>query len=413
MSPTVKRIFLILGFLALVILIGYGLYYMFGKSQPILPPSKTPGTSGTNTLPGSQGRTTSTDATNTNQGGQNNGLPTAGVIPSANNENYYRPELVTKVTSDFATFPSVGTSGGLRYNNASDGKFYKTNADGSVALLSDQTFYNVKNVTWSKTGNKAVIEYPYPDSSKIVYNFDTKKQATLPKHWQDFSFSPDGNQIAAKSIGLSPENRWLLTTNDDGTGTKLLEPLGNNADKVTVDWSPSRQAVAFSNTGDPQGGERQQILLLGMNNENFKSLIVEGLDFQSQWSNTGKKLLYSVDSARSDFKPELWVVNSFGDNIGSGRQSFQINTWAEKCTFADDTTVYCAIPRDLPQGAGLSPEIARNSSDDLYKIDLRTGFKTPIALDRSYTFDQISYDQTNNKIFFTDANQTGAFQVNL
>lgn len=412
MSPTVKRILLILGFLAIVVLIGFGLYYMFNKTQTVnRPPAKTGGTGATNALPGSQDRNLASSTVS--NPGQSGSLPTAGIIPGPNNDNYYRPELVTKVTSDYTTYPSVSSNGSLRYNNASDGKFYKTNSDGSVTALSDQSFYNVKNVVWAKTGNKAVIEYPDPDNSKIVYDFDTKKQATLPKHWDDFSFSPDGSQIAAKSLGLSPENRWLVTTNDDGTGTKLLEPLGNNADKITVDWSPSRQTVAFANTGAPQGADRQEILLVGQNNENFKSLIVEGLDFQSQWSGTGKKLLYSVDSARSDFKPELWIANAYGDTIGTGRQSLQINTWAEKCTFSDDNTVYCAIPRDLPEGAGLTPALAKNSTDDLYKIDLKTGFKTPIALDKQYTFNTISYDQTNNKIFFTDAHQTGAFQVNL
>jgi hypothetical protein len=412
MSPTVKRALLILGFLVLVGLIGFGLYYMFTRSQA--PTATRPPVAGAPTgsgaLPGSQTRTTTAGVGDGGVGA--GGLPTAGITRQPDNQNFYRPQAVTQLTKDLAVYPSVASNNGsLRYHNASDGKFYKTNADGSLSSLSDQVFFNVQDVTWAKTQDKAVLSYP--DGSKIVYDFAKNKQVTLPKHWEDFSFSPDSSEIAAKSIGLSPENRWLVTTKDDGTGTKLIEPLGNNAEKVIVDWSPSRQVAAFSKTGAPQGADRSEIFLLGLGGENFKSIIVEGLDFQSQWSTTGQKLLYSVDSARSGYKPELWITNAYGDQIGSGRLSLQLNTWAEKCTFADDNTVYCAAPRELPEGAGMVPEIARTTPDDLYKIDLKTGLKTPIALDKNYTFDTVSYDATRKKVIFTDTQQVGAFQVNL
>jgi hypothetical protein len=48
---------------------------------------------------------------------------------------------------------------------------------------------------------------------------------------------------------------------------QAIQELGDNADKVTVNWSPSRQTVAFSQTGNPAGGEQRQILLIGMHQE--------------------------------------------------------------------------------------------------------------------------------------------------
>jgi Tol biopolymer transport system component len=213
-------------------------------------------------------------------------------------------------------------------------------------------------------------------------------------------------------VGLSPENRWVIVTKDDGTGTKLIEPIGNNVDKVSVNWSPSRQTVAFAQTGEPLGLDRREIILLGTQGENLKSLVVEGLDFVPQWSPTGQKLLYSVDSSRSDFKPELWIANSYGDAIGSDRQLLKINTWANKCTFGDDNTLFCAVPRDLPQGAGITPEI-NNSSDDLYKIDLKTGTKIPISTGENFQVSSLSYDKNTNKIIFTKLSGPGVFEVKL
>ncbi len=72
-------------------------------------------------------------------------------------------------------------------------------------------------------------------------------------------------------------------------------------------------------------------------------MVVEGRDFREKWSPTGQKMLYSVYSIRSNFKPELWIVNAEGNNIGTGRKLLNLSTWADKCTFADDRFVYCAV----------------------------------------------------------------------
>lgn len=408
MSPTIKRALLIIGLLATAALIGFGLYYLFVRKAPgVVVPAKPPIAPGQ--LPAAGKRIPAAPVAA--PPGAAPALPTAGAIPTAA-PSYYRPTPVSKVSSDYATYTSLKSDGGLRYQNALDGKFYKIMPDGTIKEMTDQIFYNVSNVTWAKNKDKAVLEYP--DGSKIVYNFETKKQVTLPKHWQEFSFSPDSNEIAAKSLGLSPENRWLVTVADDGTNTKLIEPMGDNANRVKVDWSPSRQTVAFSQTGQPMGADRREVLFIGLNGENFKSTVVEGLDFVPQWSTTGKKLLYSVDSARSDFKPELWIVSSYGDDIGSDRQMLQLNTWANKCAFADDNTLYCAVPRDLPRGAGMSPEIAAGTYDDMYKIDLKTGLKTNLSLGAdNYQVNSISFDTAHNKVLFTASNQQGVFEVKM
>ncbi len=412
MSPTLKKIIFIIVILAVAGLIGFGLYIMF-KSAGIVPTAKAPTKKITTTteLPTAGERRPGAGAVVTPEAGQ---LPTAGIITPGTEPtpSYYRPEPVVKAVSDYAIYTSLNNNGTVRYHNGGDGKFYSLGTDGQIKALSDQTFYNVSKVTWAKNQDKAVIEYP--DSSKIVYNFTTNKQTTLPKHWSDFSFSSDGSQIAGKSIGLSPENRWLVVTNDDGTGTKLIEPMGENADLVIVDWSPSRQVAAFSRTGQALGFDRQEILMVGLNHENFKAIIAEGLGFQPSWSPTGKKLLYSVYNSRSNYKPELWISSAYGDDIGANRQMLNINTWADKCAFSGDDTLFCAIPRSLPDGAGMSREVAAGTPDDLYKIDLKTGLKTPISLgDSDYSINNISFDAKTNKVIFTDANKTGIFEAKM
>jgi len=406
-----KRILLIIGFVLITIIIGLAIYFVLfkGKTSFFGLPDTTPPTSTVQTFPGSGVRQVVTTTGTVVSPGT---LPSSGAVVQDVPPSYYQPKLVTQLTDDYSVFPSLNSSdGNMRYYNSLEGKFYKITTDGSIKNLSDKTFYNASKVTWATTKNKAVIEYP--DDSKIIYNFDKSTQVSLPRHWEDFSFSPESSEIAAKSIGIAPENRWLVSMRDDGTGVKTIEPMGRNAQYVNVDWSPSRQVVAFSKTGRAIGSEREEIYLIGLNKENFKSLTVEGLGFESKWSSSGTKLIYSVYSGRSDYKPELWVVGAYGDTINSDRKLLNINTWAEKCTFGNDTTIYCAVPKTLPTGAGFSPAIANSTPDNLYKIDLNSGLRTPIQLDANYTIETVSYNAKDNKIFFTDKSQSGIFEVKL
>jgi len=411
MNPTIKKVLLVVALLITATLIGFGIYTLFKKTIGILPSEESPIETG-GLLPSSGERPTVTTTVTTETSVLERGEETPiGPIPQVSPIGYTQPETIKQLIKEAVTFPDFKQNSNIRYYNSSDGKFYHLNNNGTTSELSEKTFYNVNKVTWANNNDKAVLEYP--DGSKIVYDFEKEKQTTLPKHWEEFSFSSAGDQIAAKSMGLSPENRWLVTVNDDGSGTTLIEPMGNNADKVQINWSPSRQVVAFSQTGRALGGERREVLFIGLNGENFKSTVVEGLGFQPQWSPTGEKLLYSVYSTRSDFKPELWIVDSYGDNIGNNRQMLELNTWAEKCTFADESVLYCAVPRDLPQGAGIMPDIAQYNFDDMYKIDLKTGLKTTIPLSSDYSIKNINFDKNNNKIFFTDSLQYGIFEINL
>jgi hypothetical protein len=411
MTDTTKKILMIVGLVLIAILLGFGLYYMFRKA---LPETVTPPPTGE--IPGAitPGFTPSGEriVTTTGPDGQiiTTTLPVAGAVPTIG-DSFYQAEAVTKIVSQPVSFPAINNiNGEMRFYNENDGKFYRVKNDGSTQALSEKTFFGVSQTTWANSSDKAVLTFP--DSSKIIYNFEKDKQYTIPSHWEEFSFSPEDTKIAAKSVGYSPENRWLITVNDDGTGTSLIEPMGENEDKVDVSWSPNRQVIAFSKTGSNDlGTYRKEILLVGQNGENFKSITVEGLGFEHQWSPTGEKLLYNVYSPNSDFKPELWIVNSSGDYIGSNREPLKLNTWADKCAFADNNTLYCAVPRSLPQGAGISPNIADGTPDDLYKIDLNTGFKTIINLNGDYSIQNIYFDKNENKILFSDYNQTGLFEA--
>lgn len=289
------------------------------------------------------------------------------------------------------------------YYDSNSGHFYQTDNLGNKELLTEQTFLGVDEINWAPTKNKAIIEYL--DGFKVMYDFEKEEQYTLPKNWQDFSWNSTGDKIAFQSISKYEENTWLATSNADGTQSKPIEHVGKNADKVTVSWSPNNQVIAFSETGDPRGVWEQEILLIGQNQENFKSMVIDGRRFEPKWSPQGDKIIYSVYSAETGYLPHLYLVDAQGEQIGSNKKDTGLATWARKCTFSKDgETVYCAVPRDLPEGAGMVEELAENSKDDFYKIDVNTGrvsFLAEGALG-GYNVRDIYLSQEEDLLYFVD-----------
>ena len=395
-------------FVSLSILIGLGLYFMFFRGPVPITPSGTTPTTGTPGQFPSSGGATSTDRPIVEPGGQ---LPSSGTGGTINGfQEAGQAPTVRQLVNTNAKNINVSASGAKFYNQK-DGKFYRIDGQGNVSALSDTVFFGVEQVTWSPASDESIIEYP--DGSNIYYDFQTKKQVTLPQHWENFSFDTGGTQIVAKSVGFDDSNRWLIAANPDGTNVEFIEPMGNNADKVMVDWSPNRQYLALSRTGEAQGISDQKVLLIGKNGENYKSLSIPGRGLQTQWSPTGDQLLYSVYSSRSDYKPELWITGTAVGAIDSNRRPLSVQTWVEKCTFTNDTAVYCGVPTKLETGSGFQPSLANTTPDSLVRIDLKTGSRELINLDQTHTIDTIFVSDDGQKLLFTDKILPGIFEVSI
>ncbi len=372
-----KRILLIIGFIIVVILLGALIWFFFFRATP-QQVIEEPTPSGPNAqlpvpgayVPPERGPTAPSTTLPVSEQPQ---------LPKTAEEAKGGPVQTTQIQPDANIAPARSSDGSNVVTfDSYTGTFFRVKPDGTSEKLSEQTFPGATDVTWSPTVDKAVIEFL--DDTKVVYDFNQKKQiATLPKHWENFSFSPDGDKISFKSIAPDPENSWLAIANSDGSGGTLIEPLGKKPTQFTPTWSPSSQIVGLFEEG--KDGNRKTLYFIGLNNENFKSVTVEGRDIQTQWSPQGTQLLYSGYSSHSGFRPEVWIVDALGDTIGNNRRKLDIQTWADKCTFADNETLFCAVPKSLPEGAGLLPIIAERDStgEVIYKIDLTTGEKRKIA----------------------------------
>ncbi len=405
-----KRIALIILFFVITILLGYAIYRVFFSSGTDGSITTEDGTSTSGVFPTADDGSIRSDVpfTDGSLPFSDGGTDFTGTLPQ---DDSAAAPIVSQITDQPVGNISAGNLGTAKFYNEVDGKFYTIGPDGKPIPLSDTTFFNVSDVSWSPTREEAIIEYP--DGANIYYNFDTKKQVTLPRHWEEFSFQNAGNKIAAKSIGFSEENKWLIVADPDGNNMTPIEPLGQNANRVIVDWSPGGQVLALSRTGEPLGSDRQEVLLIGQYGENFKSIIVEGRDLRTTWSPEGNTILHSVYSSRSDYKPELWVVGASGDNIGAGRKLLDVRTWADKCAFADDRYVYCGVPTSIAKGTGFVPALSDTTPDDLIRIDTQTGLKQPIQTDGINTIESMYIGDNGSTLYFTDKNKPGLYSVSL
>ncbi len=153
------------------------------------------------------------------------------------------------------------------------------------------------------------------------------------------------------------------------------------------------------------------IFPVGKNQENFKGLIIEGFGFQSNWSPTGKDLLYSASGSYSNNKPLLWIVDGTSATMGENRRSLGLNTWAEKCTWSSAKTMYCAVPTNLPPNAGLQPALYDDLPDTLYQVDVTTGKSSLVAIpENGQTMSNLFVSKDQSKLYFTDA-ETGTLEL--
>ena len=407
MDERKKKLLFIGLFVLAVIGIGYVLYAMFFRAlvSPTSPDSTNSATR--NSLPRAASGTPGTV-----------GYQPGGTLPNAANGTgpaYAAPLTVpgttllpepshVSVVAQNVTLPvAVSRAGGnaVRVYNANDGKFYSILDDGTRVPLSNTVFPNVSQITWGNKSEKAVIGFP--DGSQIIYDFGNDRQATIPRYWEDTQFSPNDDQIATKSVGNNPTNRFLVIANSDGSQPQAVEDMGNNQDKVQVSWSPNNQTIAFSQTGEPLGADRQQILLIGKHQENQKGLVVEGRGFIPNWSPDGTQLLYSVWGSDQNYSPVLWLSGAEGDQINANRRQLNVSTWADKCTWQNATVIICGIPKHMPDNAGLQRSLFDIGPDSLVKIDLANGQIDPLPdLGTNVVVSSVQVSSDGNYAFVTD-----------
>lgn len=412
LSERAKRILFIIGFIVATFLFAFAVYWVLFRPSPIPGNENANEGVGEGVLPDSNVNGPRVVNTNGEIGeGVEVELPNISTV--ANGDKTLVTEL-TDTPIDFSAIDRDGNS--VRYYDPTADQFFRVGANGEPVALSDTAFADVSAVAWSPVRDEAILEFP--DGSNILYNFDDGKQVTLPKEFEEFDFSGTGSNIAFKYMHQDEERRVIAVSNPDGSAARTLEALGPNDEKVDVNYSPDGTVAAtFREFID---ANRQEVGFIGLNNENFKGMVVEGSGFEATWNTDGTQMLYSIYSANTNLKPSLWIVDAKGGDIGKNRIELGVNTWVDKCTLSSDSSVaFCGVPKNLPAGAGIVPDLAKETTDDIYQINLATGQKTRIAIpvdsngNESTSVQSISLSADESILYYVDALTGRLNKINL
>ncbi|MCR4279807.1 MAG: hypothetical protein NUV82_00065 [Candidatus Komeilibacteria bacterium] len=397
MSSKLKKILIVVGFIILVLVLAWLIYTLFFRTA-IESVNNEPAAN----LPPINGLPAVNDGSFNQPVNQlDSGLPPLTGEPGDTTGSDLQREAKPVTPARVSGVALTGRDE-LRYYNREDGKFYRY-VNGQPSELSDKIFFNVEEVTWSRNGDRAVLEYP--DGYNIVYDFRRDKQISLPPELEDFSFDNSGDKIAAKAITGQADNNWVVTANYDGSGLKFIEHLGDKKDDVQINWSPAGEIIATYREGIDF--ERQEVYPIGQSGGNIKSLVTDGRGFEGSWSPQGDYMLYSVYNTSSSYKPTLYLADMGGDYTGSFKLNFGINTWSHKCTFGiDSRKVYCAVPEKLPQLSGIFPELVGESNDQFYEIDLSTGGRRLLGIPQGAGVNatQLNISAAGDVVYFVDQN---------
>lgn len=413
LTEKTKRILIIILFLTFVFFIGFLLYFVFFRS--IKENIETANEQPTQNLLGKFDQTGEiTTEQDTEQTQEPDGLPSF--------ESTQQEITTTKTATGGITETQQLTTDGidniqlhqngkdLTYYDKNDGKLYLMDENGNLQKMSEKTFFNVDKVNWSPTSDKAILEYP--DGSNIMFDIKTQKQVTLPKNWEEFNFNKTGSEIAFKELSDNADLNWLSIANPDGSEKTSIEHMGINFEETTVSYSPNNQIIGYYL--EPSGVNTTTAYFVSKNKENLKAALLTGFGVQTQWTENGDKLIYSAYSADTDYIPELWIVEAQGDNIGRNRINLGLKTSADKCTIANQTTVYCAVPQTATYGMGLEPAVDAEVPDDIYKIDLNTGLKTKVGTtDINANIKKLMVNKTNDTLFLIDTQNNNLHKMKL
>ncbi len=394
-----RRLIFIIGLALLFALFGVFLWLAFFKPTPVLvnkiePPSGSPG----------EFPVSGPGAPVSPKGGEPPSTPPG---PARFPEAHAVQRLVQSEIKE----PILNSDGAsMILWDSQDSRFWTVDGEGKRVMLSQKEFPDISQAVFSPDRSQAIIEFP--DGANVLYNFSTKSQTTLPASWKDFSFSPEGGSIVFKSMGREMESRYLATASPDGSNFKVITTLGDEDRTVFPTWSPQGQIAAMF---VKYKANRQQLYFLGTNEENFNSIPLPGIGFKPLWAPQGERLAYQVYSAETDYRPSLWAVDASPDSLGANRVNLNILTFIQKCAWnKTGSTMYCAVPRNLPEGAALAPQVAENEPDDIWKIDPRTGIKTLIfSPEEDMAVEKLFISTDEQSLFVQDQQGHGLQTVKL
>lgn len=281
--------------------------------------------------------------------------------------------------------PTISADGQkVKYYAKDNGNVYESRFNGTgLTRTSNAVLPGLLKVLWSpdKTQVISIFKDAQVGVRKVYYSYATGASKPLNASIQFVGWSQKGNKIAYQFFDETRNVNSISIADPDGSNFKNIFPT--RLRDLIIEW-PKADVIAFRSK--PSG--LAQSVFFGLNPEtgSLTKILSNVYGLSALWSPNGEKALFS----QTDEKGKNLTLQAT-DWQGTDTQSARTNTFAEKCVWAlDNKTIFCAVPRILPQNAVLPDDYYKNIlniSDDFWQINLDTGGQTKIDVGEDISLD--------------------------
>jgi hypothetical protein len=272
------------------------------------------------------------------------------------------------------------------------GNLYEITANNDLLCLTGETLSDLQEVYWGqdKAGqhlitrlakfNQLITVSGLIKKSDSADNLGTINNQILGTNISALAVSPNGSQFFT-----------LETTTGGGVTGYLNDWTGKNKKKVWSfqfgDWQinwPKDNLISLTTT--PSGSEEGYLYFLNPTTGALTKILKGVKGLTANVAPDDKKLIYTSHS--------LSGLATYLYNVATQKTvALGLNTLPEKCLWADKNTLYCAVPRNIPNG--LYPDNWYQGKitfvDDIWKIDLsQTQPLTTLAIQLKSSYDLVN-----------------------
>ncbi|MFA5022775.1 MAG: hypothetical protein WC385_02050 [Candidatus Paceibacterota bacterium] len=270
----------------------------------------------------------------------------------------------------------------------SSGNFYEITPQNDLSRLTNETLNDIRELHWGrdKTGRRVIMRFA--QSGQLI------TLSSLFKNTASTSFETLTSKIISttlSAIAVSPDGTRLFILEPTTTGATgyLSDWDGKNKKKIVslpyADWQiawPSPNIISLVTT--PSALDLGYLYFLNPNTGSLTKTLKGINGLTANVSPDGQKMIFSRN-----------LLGQFGlysyDLTTKKTGTLGLNTLPEKCLWADNVSLYCAIPRSIPSGRypddWYQGKIA--FADDIWKIDLKQQ-KTVLAISPKDPYDLVN-----------------------
>ncbi len=406
-----KKSFIIFILILLAVIGGLGWYFFFRTATTTGPDIETP--AGSDLFPFGQGGTGGTNGQGTPQ------PATTTVVDIGGSTNTGLPHLrqLWKDQTAGAGFVVSGTTTvSVRFVDRATGHIYESSLYAvGENKLSNVTIPQVYEALVAQNGREMILRYLKDDTTIQSFYARLATSTTdanpiegffLPQNIKDISLL--GNKVLY--FDPTTETGNLLQSNIDGSKRALI--TSSKLNDWSLSWNASTTAFLYTR---PSGTVPGYGYILDIAKGTITKAIGNIAGLSGSMSPRGDYVFLSAQEGKG-------IASAIYNVKTKTTLDLSLNTLADKCTWANKTktTIYCAIPGNVPQGtypdAWYQGLVSFN--DRISAINAVTG-ATELILDPSFDaiqdmdIEKLSIDPTDTYILFTNKKDMSLWMYKL